>query len=364
MKRYGCLFPEIVSTENIGWAFDLALLGKKQRPSLQRYVNKKDSCVQTIQESLINGTYQTSDYYIKTIFEPKERLIYILPFYPDRIVQHAIMNIIAPIWDSFFIDDSYCCRKGKGQHKGSMRLTELIPYNEYFLKGDISKFYPNMNHAILLSIIEHKIKDRKVLWLFDNIINSIEGETNIPIGNYTSQWFGNLYLNELDQWLKNQYKIKCYLRYSDDFVVLSNDKGLLQELRVAIPEFLYANLKLTMSRNDLAKTSQGIDFLGYRHFPNRFKLVRKSTSERISGIVKTLYTWYYGAPDYTHTMDELVRTRSILASYIGLLDHANSYNFKITHGIINLYEEIVNDIRTREKYGLFPSGGDGYFSRS
>lgn len=125
------------------------------------------------------------------MYEPKKRTIYVLPFYPDRVVQHALINIIEPLWVGLFIKDSYACIKNRGIHVASTRTTEYVKRNKYCLKMDIRSFYPSVNHDILFGIVKRKIKDKDVLWLIEKIIYSFEGESNVPIGNLTSQWFGN-----------------------------------------------------------------------------------------------------------------------------------------------------------------------------
>ena len=212
MKRHNNLFEQIVSIENIKLAAAKAKKGKMWQDTIKRFEKDEEQNLVKLRHSLEDQTFTTSAYKIKRIYEPKERDIYVLPFYPDRIVQHAIMNVLEPIWDNLFIHNSYACRKGKGQHRGSTKCAEYVRKNKYCLKCDIKKFYPSINHDILFNIIKKKIKCKKTLNLLHDIIYSIEGETNTPIGNYTSQWFGNLYLNELDMYVKHVLKILTRLR--------------------------------------------------------------------------------------------------------------------------------------------------------
>lgn len=243
-----------------------------------------------------------------------------MPFFPDRIVHHAVINVVENIWDNLFISDSYSCRKGKGQHAGSKRCMEYVRKYKYCLKCDISKFYPSINHDVLKQILRKKIKDEKLLSLLDTIIDSIEGNKNVPIGNYLSQWFGNLYLNELDMFVKHSLHCKAYLRYCDDFVFFSNSKEELRYYLTSITPTLDF-LKLTLSKKEIFPVNQGIDFLGYRHFP-KYVLVRKSTAKRIRKRM-------------SHIEERLLngklskeRARSEIASAEGWLNHANSYNLK------------------------------------
>jgi len=290
MKRHGNLFQEIVEPSNIYLAYRHARKGKSWQDTIKRFESNLAENLKRIRHSLLDKAFTTSEYETFIIYEPKKRLIYKLPFYPDRIVQHALMNVVEPIWDNLFIYDSYSCRKGKGIHAGSRRTMEFIRKagkDGYCLKMDIHHFYPSINHDILFEIVKHKIKCPDTLWLIKDIIYSIEGGYNIPIGNYTSQWFGNLYLNELDQLLKHEYKVKYYIRYCDDFIILHKDKKILNEIAEIIRDFLISQLELELSKNSIFPVRQGIDFLGYRHFPG-YVLMRKSSAKRAKRRIKKL----------------------------------------------------------------------------
>lgn len=321
MKRHGNLFGKIVDIENIRAAVHNARKGKSTRNNVRKFYRNFDASVDHIRESLIDKTFTTSRYQTKKIYEPKERTIYILPFNPDRIVQHALMRVIEPIWDGLLIYDSYACRTGKGIHSGSKRASEFVRKYDYCLKCDVSKFYKSVNHDILFDIIQRKIKCKDTLWLIKDIIYSYPEETNIPIGNYTSQWFGNLYLSELDILVKQQYRIKGYLRYCDDFCLFHNDKRVLNQLSIEIKSFMWDRLKLTLSKCDVFPVSHGVDFLGYRHFLDKI-LLRKSTAKRMrKKIVKLPERLKSGQI----TDDQFI---SSLASISGWIQWANSYNFR------------------------------------
>ena len=282
MKRHGRLFPQIASTENIELAFMKAKKGKTWQDSVKEVEQDKERKMEEIRQSLLTGSFRTSRYKVKVIHEPKERQIFILPFFPDRIVQHAIMNIVAPLWDSMFISDTYACRKGKGQHAGSKRCMQFVRRNAWVCQFDISKFYPSIPHANLLKVIGRKIKDERVMRLFEDIIGSIGDGKNVPIGNYTSQWFGNLYLNEVDQLVKHKLHVRDYIRYCDDFLLFGNDKEELKRLADKVEAFVENDLLLKLSKKSLYPTTHGVDFLGYRHFPNGKILVRKSLKKSTS----------------------------------------------------------------------------------
>lgn len=335
MKRHGNLFGKITELDNIRLAYKKARKGKGWQNTVKRFEKNLEDNLKSIQQSLIDKTFTTSNYAEKTIYEPKKRTIYKLPFNPDRIVQHAIMNILEPIWNNLMIHDSYSCRTGKGIHAASRRTMEYIKkvYPGYCLQMDISKFYPSINHNILFNIIQQKIKDKDVLDLLENIINSMPSNKNVPIGNYTSQWFGNLYLNELDQFLKHEMGVESYIRYCDDFVILHQDKRYLHELANIIEGFVDNKLDMSLSKNEIFPISHGIDFVGYRHFPD-YILVRKSTAKRIKKRLRTL-------PARLDT-EEITfdQYRSTIASTLGWLKWSNSHNFRQSIGIDRMWEEI------------------------
>jgi retron-type reverse transcriptase len=269
----------------------------------------------------MDKTFTTSRYQTKTIVEPKIRTIYILPFFPDRIVQHALMSVIEPIWDNLLISDSYACRTGKGIHAGSKRTSGFVREYDYCLKCDVAKFYQSVNHDILFDIVKQKIKCPDTLWLIENIIYSYPGETNIPIGNYTSQWFGNLYLHELDILVKHDFKIKGYLRYCDDFCLFHNDKRVLNALAKEIKTFMADRLNLTLSKCDVFPVKHGVDFLGYRHFRDKI-LLRKSTAKRVVKKVRQLPGKLVSGQI---SDDQFI---SSLASISGWIKWANTHNFR------------------------------------
>lgn len=334
MKRHGNLFEKIVTVENIELAFEKARQGKNWQDTVKEVDRNREKKLDALRQLLISGSFKTSDYKVKTIHEPKERQIFILPFYPDRIVQHAIMNVVAPIWESMFIYDSYACRKGKGQHAGSKRCMQFVRRNAWVCQFDISKFYPSIPHDKLLEIIQRKIKDRKVITLLRDIITSIGDTRNVPIGNYTSQWFGNLYLNELDQLVKHKYHVRDYLRYCDDFLIFGNDKEELRRVADGIESFVGNVLQLRLSKKELYPTSHGVDFLGYRHFPSGKILVRKSTAKRIKKRMQAV-PW-----EIKHGRITKEQAEGKIASAHGWLKHANAHHLRMTIKLDELKKEV------------------------
>jgi hypothetical protein len=336
MKRHGDLFNRIVEIDNLHTAYISASRGKHWQNTVMNFEKNIDINLLKIQESLINKTFTTSGYTEKIIHEPKERIIYKLPFSPDRIVQHALMNVVEPIWDNLMINNSYSCRKGKGIHAGSRKTMDYIRKcggNGYCLKMDIRKFYPSVNHDIMYDIVQHKIKCKDTLWLLHDIIYSFGGGKNIPIGNYTSQWLGNLYMNELDQFLKHEHHVKYYIRYCDDFIIFHKNKHYLTDMQTTITNFVADKLSMSLSKSDVFPISHGIDFLGYRHFHNKI-LLRKSTAKRIKKRIELL------PGRLKHGEITLDQYRSSIASTLGWLKWANSHNFRNTLNIDILWSEL------------------------
>lgn len=342
VKKVKNVWHKIVDDANIEWAYRKAKKGKSKYNAVRYIEAHKEECLKQVKQLLVEGNFTTGEYKLKIIKEPKEREIFVLPFFPDRIVQHAIINVLEPIFVKLFIKDSYACIDGRGIHKGSLRIMEFVRKNKYCLKMDIRKFYPSINHNILMRILERKIGDKKLLCLLEDIVRSIPGETNVPIGNLTSQWFGNLYMNELDTFIKHKLKIKCYLRYCDDFALFSNDKKQLNEAKHQIIKFLNEELKLTLSKCDLFQTSQGVDFLGYRHF-RKYILIRKSTVKRVKKrLVKVKKAYLEGRMPHD-------KFRSVVASTDGWFKWANSHNLSLSLQLNELKEMAKDDRRNATK---------------
>ena len=301
---------------------------KRVDADLDRYIGE-------LSDALASGSYRTSPYKTKTVYEPKERMIYILPFYPDRIIHHAIMNVLEPILDGMMYANSYACRKGKGQHAGSRRCMQFVKRYSYCLQCDISKFYPSVDHAVLKALLAHKFKDAPLLALLYEVIDSVPGGKNVPIGNYLSQWFGNFYLTELDRYAYETLHVKAYLRYCDDFCIFDNDKSRLKEIADGVEAFLGDRLKLRLSKRRVYPTAQGVDFLGYRHFPG-YILLRKRTAKRIRRNMRGVM-W-----QLRHRMISKDQARSKVASAYGWLKHAQTYHLRRAIGLDELAKEVID----------------------
>ena len=318
MKRYKHLWDEFISMENLELAAKKAVKSKKSKWSTRVFEKNKTEYLTKLQQMLINGEFNTSPYRVRKIYEPKERLIYILPLYPDHIVHHALINILGPIWQASFIRDSYACIPGKGLHKASHAVMRFIRRNKYVLQCDVRKFYPSINHQIIFDIIKKKVADKRLLDVLHNIIWSSGDDTNLPIGNLTSQWMGNVYLNELDHFVKEQLHCRDYIRYCDDFCLFANDKKILHEYEQKIGRFLQEKLKLQFSKSAVYPTKRGIAFIGYRHF-RKFILLRKYGASKMRRHIMNIAI-------YNDTSDLAVGQ---LASYRGWAKWCCSYNFLV-----------------------------------
>jgi retron-type reverse transcriptase len=300
MKRIGNLYQKICSVENLNLADSIARKGKAKQNGIQVHDLQREENIQLLHQSLLNKTFCTSPYTTFPVYEPKERTVFRLPYYPDRIVHHAVMNVLEPIFCSVFTTDTYSCIKGKGIHAASRGVKRALTYaaaTTYCLKLDIKKFYPSVDHAILKQLLRRKIKDHDLLWLLDEIIDSADG---LPIGNYLSQYFANYYLTFFDHWLKEVKRVRYYFRYADDLVILYPDKNYLHTLLSEISEYLKTRLNLTVKDNYqvFPVDARGIDFVGYS-FYHSHTLLRKGIKQNFARMLarrpnKLSIASYYG----------------------------------------------------------------------
>lgn len=331
MKRLNGLMDKIATMPNLIEAEQKSRRGKQRSYGVKVFDKNREANLQALLETLKNGTYKTSQYTTFTIHEPKERLIYRLPYYPDRILHHAVMNVMEPVWVSIFVKNTYSCIKGRGIHRAlndvKRALKEDTFGTRYCLKIDIRKFYPSIDHTILKEIVRRKVKDTRLLHLLDEIIDSAPG---VPIGNYLSQFFANLYLAYFDHWLLEERHVKHYFRYADDIVILSPDKETLHTLLSDITEYLSHRLHLTLKGNYqiFPVEERGIDFIGYV-FRHTYTRLRKSTKQNICRKVKR---------DTKRVTGHRER-RLRIGSYIGWMKYCNTRQLK--HKLNTVYNETV-----------------------
>lgn len=280
MKRYGDLFDKVCSFENLMKAFRKAFRGTKNAEAEEFYFEAEKKILKLKQE-LENETYKPKEYKYFMIYDPKEREISVADF-TDRVVHHAIVNILEPIYEKIFIYDSYATRKNKGTHRAILKAQRYMT-NSWYLKFDIRKYFYNIEHNIMMKIISRKIKDTRLLRLIEKIIKNNKYEKGLPIGNLTSQFFANIYLDIFDHYIKDELGIKCYIRYMDDCVIFSNSKEELKILRKQSELFLEKNLNLELKQEAtyINSSLNGLSFLGKRIYRNQIRIKRENLKRSI-----------------------------------------------------------------------------------
>lgn len=313
MKRISGVFNKICTIENLKLAHKNARKGKLFYTEVKEIDANPEKYLNELLDDLKNNQFKTAEY---EIFEKqcgkKNRVIYKLPYYPDRIVHHAIMNILEPLWMKVFITDTYSSMKGRGIHFGMKRVEKAIRNDKegtkYCLKIDIKKFYPNIDNEILKKIVRRKIKDTDFLNLLDSIIDSEKG---LPIGNYLSQYLANLYLAYFDHDVKEKMGVKYYFRYCDDIVILHHNKQLLHGLLVNINHYLNDQLNLQIKPNFqvFPVEKRGIDFMGYVFYPTHTRIRKSIKKDMIKKLIKN-------------------PNMKTAAAYYGWLKHADCFNLR------------------------------------
>jgi len=313
-------YQDTISPKNLYETWQEFLPGKKGKEDVSEFALNLSNNIFNLHYDLKDKTYQHSNYEAFNISDPKPRNIHKASV-RDRLLHHAIYRILYPFFDKTFISDSYSCRLNKGTHRALNRFRDFgrkVSKNHtktcWVLKCDIRKFFASVDQTILLNILKKHFTDTDILWLLERIITSFystkEG-VGLPLGNLTSQLLVNIYMNEFDQWMKHQMRVKYYIRYADDFVILSQDKDYLLELTPKIADFLEENLKLQLHPNKVfIKTfSSGVDFLGWVHF-SKHRVLRTATKRRVPNALK-----------------ESENVNSLI-SYAGLLKHGNQFQLK------------------------------------
>jgi len=278
MKRVGNLYQQIAEPDNLRLAFHKACKGKSDRRDVVLYRHRCSENLSLLRQQLLDDSISVGDYRFFEVFDPKQRQICAAAF-KERVLHHAIMNVCDPVLDRYAIYDSYACRLGKGQRKAVSRAQEFARCHPWYLKLDIRKYFDSIDHSILLDMLARRIKDRRLLVLFTQILDSYSTAPGkgLPIGNLVSQHLANFYLGRLDHWLKDDLGTGCYLRYMDDFLVFGATRNQLNELLAQIQRFLAEELQLTLKQNiQLNRCQLGIPFLGVRIAPGHIHLTRRS----------------------------------------------------------------------------------------
>lgn len=316
-------FCGVISLENIFRAWKKFSKGKHSHPDVAAFELRLEEHLFAMHERLLRGTWVNDPYKEEPIADPKPRLIHIASV-RDRVLFQAVYQQVYQVFDKTFIHDSYASREGKGTHEGVRRFEEFARkvsanYTKpaFVLKCDIRKFFDGIDHALLFSLISQRITDEKLLALTLRIIISFEHASGkgLPLGNVTSQLFANIYLNELDQFVKHTLKAKYYIRYCDDFVILGESRAALEERIGDIAGFIHARLRLELHPNKvtLRKLRQGSDFLGYVSLPH-YSVLRTRTKRRMLKRLAAL-------SQSIKTKGDFEKALPIINSYFGLLSH-------------------------------------------
>jgi len=340
VKRLGGLWPQITSFENLYIAYQKARRGKKRAYEIARFALNLESELLALQAQLLAGTYQPGAYRLFSIYERKPRQIAAAPF-RDRVVHHALLNIIEPAIDRQFIHDSYACRKGKGVHAAVNRYQNWAKRYTYVLKMDVSRYFPSIDHELLKCKLRKKIKDRRVQRLLDLVVDCspeydehpvwfcgddlmtpFERRLGIPIGNLTSQFFANLYLDEMDHYIKESLNIKAYMRYVDDLFILHDDKGYLKSLQTSIADkLMQERLLLHPRKANIMPTRYGVDVLGYRVFPD-YRQIRNDNGHRFGRKLRQF------AKAYAQGKIKIADCNASVQSWIGHAQHGDTLGLR------------------------------------
>lgn len=323
-RRHNNLYDKIISIENLRDAYKKTSKGKRNTIGYLRFKENKEANLYHIQQELIHQTYKIGSYRNFTIYEPKERLISAVSF-RDRLIQHALCNVISPLFEASLLPYTFACRVGKGTHAGVKYVQSIIrkkPEYKYFLKTDYSKFFPSIDRNKLHLLIERKLKCKKTLWLLQQIIP--KDGFGLPIGSLTSQLFANVYGGIIDNYIHYSLKIKYWARYMDDIVILGKTIEELKEIKNKIEEYSLKEMGMKISKYTINPISRGINFLGYRIWKTH-KLIRKSSVIRAKRKIKK----------YIINKD-MEKLNLFLSAWLGHIKWANCYHLLLHLG--NHYE--------------------------
>jgi len=336
MKRHGSLWPELVDFRNLLQAAHKAARRKRHSANVAQFGFDLENQLLRLHDELISNTYQPGAYRTFEIYEPKRRMISAAPF-RDRVVHHALCNVLEPIFERTFVFDSYACRKGKGTHAAVDRFQHYARRYRYVLKCDLRKFFPSIDHEILKHVIARKIKDRDVLGLVDRIIDASntqepvdswfpgddlvtasERRRGLPLGNQTSQFFANVLLNPFDHLVTAQQEVRGYVRYVDDFAIFGDDKRSLSAIRERCREDLARHrLRLHPHKSVISRTADGVRFLGFRVFPT-YRLLPRENLIRLRRRLRRMQEGFANGDL------RLATIRQRLVSWLGHAQHADT----------------------------------------
>ena len=337
MKRHGNFWQQLVSFENIFLAFTKAVKGKGTKTYVLEFMKDFEHNILALQESLINKSYQPGDYTAFFIYEPKKRMISAAPF-ADRIVHHCLINVIGPIFEPTFVEQSYANQVNKGTHRAIRDVQSAMRLHRYVLHCDIRKYFPSIDHEILKNMIHCKIKDPDILWLINLIIDSsnpqepvldyfpgddlltpADRRRGLPIGNLTSQFFANVYLTGFDHFVKQQLGCRFYFRYVDDMVVVASDKNHLWNICHEMGRYLERlRLRLHPHKQHVRPVDRGIRFLGQIIYPDRRLLPKRNIRRFMRRMKKFQKQYALGAVTFA-------QVNHSFQSWLGHVRQAHTY---------------------------------------
>lgn len=340
MKKYRNLYKELCSWENLVLAFNKAKKGKSKKYYVIEFKKNMEKNLKNLQKELINKIYSPLSLKKFIVRDPKTRTIH-ASIFRDRIVHHTIVNILNPIYEPIFIHDSFASRKNKGTHKAVNRFEAFVrkvssngqlvknsfgnnSIKGYVLKADLRHYFDSVNHEVLINTLRKKIDDENVIWLVKKILENFDTSkgTGMPLGNYTSQFFANVYLNELDYYVKHILKAKYYIRYVDDFVILHKNKEVLEYYLSHIYNFLPSlKIKLHPEKTEIYPLRNGLNFLGYRIFYH-YKLLRRRN------IRYFMKRFDVNISLYNNGIIGGEQLKSRISGWLGYASFGNTYNFR------------------------------------
>ena len=311
MKRQNNLYDLISNYDNIAKAFKKAAKGKKKKQYVIDFMKDYEQNIQKLEQDIESKNVNVGDYHFFLIHDPKPRMICAASF-KERVLHHSIMNIIEPRLESYSINDSYACRKGKGSHSAVIKAQNFSRKNSYYLKLDIAKYFDSIDHKILIWLLSKRFKDPDLIILLNKIFESYctDPGKGVPIGNLISQHMANFYLGHFDHWIKEIRKIKYYIRYMDDFVLFAKEKNILKSELNRIKSFLKDQLELQLNHKiQINNCRVGFPFLGFRVFPEKILLSPRSKKRFQKKFKKYEYYWKtekWSLPELNSHMNSLV----------------------------------------------------------
>ena len=324
MKRADNIWEKVVTMENLQKATNEAEKRRKKINSVKRFEQNREENLAMLQDDLKNGNYRTSEYRFFDKQEgPKLRHLAALPFFPDRVAQWAVMLQTNQYFIRTFIDQTYAAIPGRGHHKAHSKLKEYLrdPRAKYCLKIDMHHYFESIDQDILMGQIRRMFKDPMLLGFFEDIIYSYPKPKGVPLGNLTSQWLANLYLNDFDHYFKERMHCTFYLRYMDDIIVLGWSKAFLRKVHRRM-EVMAGELGLEINPNwqIFPVSDRGVDFAGYRTWPD-YSLLRRRVKKNMKAKLRKLQAKLIKDPSLVPTASDM----GTWASYKGVLDHCDSF---------------------------------------